>query len=55
VICGFYFLQAQRKKSPVVELNLAMDEPVISLVNSDSTDESIKGIEAMEDVSVEMI
>ena len=54
VICGFYFLQAQRKKSPVVELNLAMDEPVISLVNSDSTDESIKGIEAMEDVSVEM-
>lgn len=54
LICGFYFLQAQRKKSPVFELNLAMAKPVITLIGSDSTVNSQMGSEAVEEESIEM-
>ena len=40
VICGFFFLMAQRNEGPVFELNLAIAEPVIKIIDADTTQES---------------
>ena len=50
VICGFFFLMAQRNEGPVFELNLAIAEPVINISDPDTTQVSkLDSVEFEED------